>query len=166
MARLTHNDRQNFLRAVFEDVPKSRVREEVRRMVFDDAVDKLPASLKELAKGPDKDYLAVTNLHIPSKVMYFHILVPNKRYQLSDNPALARKVEEMVRVDDEALAEVNRIKGSLTVALATITTDTALKERYPELAKYLPKALGGTKNVPATNDVMVGLKAAGFPKKV
>lgn len=166
MARLTHNDRQNFLRAVFEDVPKSRVRDEVQKMVCEDAIAKLPDNLREVARSDRKDYLALGRIQIPSTLMYFIVMVPNARYNLVlDNPSLYKKVIDMVKEDDDVQHEVARVRGTLHTELSTITTDTALKERYPDLAKYLPETLGGTKNVPATNDVMVGLKAAGFPKK-
>lgn len=165
--RLTKSDKEAFIRAVMDDVPRIDYDEKVRSLLKQWGLASLPEDLRPLAvKYPE--YFAQHWINTPYGVCSAYAISnlnwasggfkenePEKYAQLVEIGALA------IEQNKARAALENQVSG----IISTCSTLKTAEERLPEFKKYLPADRGGSglANLPVAN-VLAELMNAGWPK--
>jgi len=158
--KLTNADRDAFVLAVMEDVPKIDYDELARNLILKTAADKLPKEVKAVWKNPElRGFVHCgTYYNLPSPLSSLRI--PDVTF---DRP---EKLEEYANAAKEQKASINSLRDKVRGLIYGCTTLKQATERLPEFVKYLPRDRDGSKliNLPMTTDVVSELTKAGWPK--
>lgn len=152
--KLTSYDRQAFVRAVMNDVPK---------ITKEDVLPKLQAELLK-AMSPEARKLYRKS---PKALLsdYDHYLTTERecvRYVVGD----AQNVREILQPYKDAVEARNEIESRLQATIKAGSTLKQAKERLPEFEKYLPTERGttGVAGLPAISNLVADLTKLGWPK--
>lgn len=165
--RLTNLHREAFVKAVLADVPFVDYDEQIRKIVYEDAIEALPAAVQKIARDPVlKDYLNTSYFYRSARLMPTVTVIARDRdgYRLSAtaegkvNALLELKQQRKVRDD---------LENKLKAAIGACATRRSAAESLPEFEKYLPVDPGGRPKsdyLPAIANLVTDLAAAGWPK--
>lgn len=168
MANLTKDIKNRMIRSIMADIPKPDI-ENLAKDEFVAAVEaRLPDPIKKALADPKaSEFIGQQRVSTRCGKIYFNCYGPNRYlYSLDEwvEYAGAEAVEKLrercaeVRARDEAR---DTIRAELGANFSSVRTFKQFEERFPDLAKYLPR-LNVTTNLPATNDLIEKLKAAGL----
>jgi hypothetical protein len=164
MPRLTNDQRAGIRHAVLADMPPLVDHTEaIRKRIRELSLAKLPPTVKRMAEDHTLAGYLKTGLIYIDGIGSFHIF--GDRFATHDPYYEQDSVVEGL-VNDHKAAKAARAKAddALRRDLELCTTDAIFRERFPELAKYLPvtpKEIANT--LPATTATLDALKAAGWP---
>ena len=160
--RLTNVMKQKFVNAVLADIPSVDYLEKMRSIISKDAYDKLPEEGKTLFNNLDtKHMVSVKYLYIPVGVGSLSVQVPNSLYVLEGKAKL--EVDSLITLHTEQSKKRTEVSTRLASEIMYVTTDTKLRELYPDLVKYMPtEMVPVTQNLPAAESIMNSLKKLGL----
>lgn len=166
--RLTNTIRDAFIRAAMNDVPKELDHtEEIRKLVIDDFVSKMPPKIK--AVWDDKtlcDWLKTdhnnygnVNIRYPSR----------EQTSWGEKPKLSadaqRKVDALASKKEENDKIRNQLESKLRNVAYSVTTRKQLADALPEFEKYLPEdEAKAVRTLPVVTNVVADFVKAGWPK--
>lgn len=168
MATLTKAIKDRMIRLIMADIPKPDI-ETLAKNEFVAAVEeRLPDCIKQTLRDPKwNDFICQQRVTTDCGKIYFYCHGPNRYlYKLDDwiEYAGAEAIEKLrtrcaeVRARDSQRATIqNELNGNFS----SVRTIKQFEDRFPELAKYLPERTA-VANLPATNDLIEKLKAAGL----
>ena len=167
--QLTKNIKARMVRSIMGDIKFEDIAGIARQEVLDAAIAALPPAVRRIYDDSAlHPYVKHNNYHTDCGKIQGSIPTDfdgwlNLR-QLAEiiGEAAVEKLKDRcreVRQQQDGRAEMI---AQLEANFATVRTAKAFRERFPELAKYLPAEPGGTANLPATNDLVDRLKAAGL----
>lgn len=161
MTRLTTQIRNRIVSAVLADTPDT-IAEDATKLqaeIEEWAWSQLPAPCPE----PLRPYIQISNLYMDDGKMYVHVPY-NRAFDWAEQRARIR-AEFGDRLKDIGTRYDARsaLRDKLVASLAGCHTAKQLKERFPELAVYLPEP-DTAAQLPATTDLMDSLRAAGWPE--
>ena len=165
--RLTNNLRDAFIRAVMDDVPSVNHSEEIRKVVMDDVLSKLPTAVYKIYKDPKTQAFVKTTYKNYAGVS---VTVPSMSEYRSFAPVLSQNAQETVDKLEADYKMNCKLRGELSTKLRTAaygcTTRKQLAELLPEFDNYLPADdTKATKiNLPVAADVFSDFVKAGWPK--
>jgi hypothetical protein len=167
--KLTKIDREAFVKAVMQDVPRIDYQEQIRALVQNDAISQLPEPVRKIAKTKHlTEFLEAHYFYLNGSRCVGGISVrgPQGSYKPSEETQ-----QEAIRLHDlyEAQRDKrNQLEQQLEAAIGACTTLKVAKERLPEFEKYLPQDRDGTGNInlPTTTHLVDALSAAGWQKAV
>ena len=166
MTSLTKKDKERIIRSIMADIPIENDGSNIRSRALEIAVSRLPAKVKALWDDEKlRGYVHTETAYLRG---YGSTSIPCDDalpYQERDTHVfgaegqleLSRMVEEYKAAKEKRDALCDKI----TVEIGVVRTDKQFRERFPDLAKYLPEIMK-TKNPLATTDLMDTLKAAGL----
>lgn len=165
--RLTKTDKEAFVRAVMDDVPKIDYDEQVRSLMAKWGREPLPEELRPMVKKYPQ-YFNDVHVYTPAYCPNVNAVCnPDWAYN-GFKDCEPEKYAELAGIgvlnheQDEARQALERKVAALINPCSTLKM---AKERLPEFEKYLPAERGGfgTVNLPVANTV-ADLMNAGWPK--
>lgn len=168
--KLTKSDREAFVRAVMNDIPRTDYDRMTKDLVLQASKDALPDVIKsnwtEVEPYLSKNYYWGPDGCGSCTGYSFH--GAGGEYAAKAFPAIAERLKNIAAQARQQRAEREATKGELMTAIGGCTTLKQAKERFPDLVKYLPadREPAKTTNVPAirTEAVMAALTRAGWKK--
>jgi len=174
--KLTNSLRAAFIRAVMNDVPEADYAAEQQRIATEWAVSIMPPKVR--AVWDDKDLRHYIELHYYSQLLQFDDIDDGRQLRVSDLyiPAprdlhsqmyknTQRTLYSLEILANEQAAHRHELYEKLRSLINGLTTTTALEKALPEFAKYLPKAVAKTDNLPAVANLVADFVKAGWPKE-
>lgn len=168
--RLTKALREVFVDAVIADIPRIDYNEIVKARMYDDIQEFAPGPVVQLFNNPDtRHYVIGTNQFRPESSdelgwndrLDWHVTlneyVPSPKAK-ADFKIIAISHEEQVK-------DIKRIRLTLSGIAKSCNTSEALLKKLPEFAKYLPKDVEASTNLPAVANLSAELIRLGWPKK-
>ena len=166
--RLTNYQRDAFVTAVIDDIPKVDYDESMRKFLQAFAVTQLPEKLKPLYKLYP-EFFEHNTIYTPS-------CFSNVSVVCADSKELKDKLEQSVEAHQqyEALTElynsqretISALRAKVRGMIYSVISVEKAHELMPEFAKYLgPKGAPIDRSVPVIANVVADLLAAGWPKE-
>lgn len=164
--RLTKDDKSAFVMAVMADLPEVDYNEQVRKIVTDYFVARLPEAVSRVYETAPE---WVNTLHVSTPghcpTAYAPILDPSYNTQ-HDHPELW---STLVGISAQISAQhtVRReLQQQIRSAIEGCTTLKKAKEVLPEFEKYLPADRDSiiNRSMPVISNLIVTLTEAGWPK--
>jgi hypothetical protein len=165
--KLTKIDREAFVRAVMQDVPKVDYMEQARKLVLDDSIEQLPPQLRQFALDKNTSAFIRTDTYYSWHGFNQSFTVFAGRggaFSLTKKSQTAYdKLVEQYKAQKE---QREALKERIQAVIAGCTTLKMAKERLPEFDKYLPQEREGSKtpNLPAIANIVADLTKLGWPK--
>lgn len=162
--KLTKSDKEAFVRAVMDDVPKEDFQEQAHKLVTDYHFKKLPAKVRKVIAEIGADWVRTWYVSLPCGLGSTHCTTfdGQPHYDALEVPGVAELAEK-----EKAQSRTRReLKAKVEAMIAGCSTLKQAKERLPEFEKYLPQDRDGTGvgNLPAIANVVADLVTAGWPK--
>lgn len=148
--KLTRSDREAFVRAVLQDVPRRDFKKEMTALMCDEG---LPLA------SAHRDAVVVAHC-------FGHVFQITLRSTAPETESLRAKLdalqEEVVAADRARAA----LRTKLEAAIGACSTLAAAKRALPEFEKYLPKdrTTTGATSLPAVANLVADLTKLGWPK--
>ena len=162
--RLTEHMRSSIIRAILSDVPQENYTEQIRKAVYDYAVEALPPNVREIYKNQHtRKYL---------RTMYVHdwgisVAIPTDdefKFKTNIPPLLREKLTALQRDSQEQNRKMRELERKLEPIVKGATTLKRLKELLPEFAKYMPEEHETDRQLPVIANVVSAFIEAGWPK--
>ena len=166
--RLTNSDRDAFVLAAMDDVPKVDYDEQAKKLVLDHLKEVLPVDLQNaIAKYPE--WFEAKTIAMPGQLQDFATRLCNHSYSerfLAQWPVLATPLRELAKAKAEQDTKRTLLSSSLRGAIYGCNTLKQALELLPEFAKYLPQERDGKviRSMPVVANLVADLMAAGWPK--
>lgn len=163
--RLTNMDRDAFITAVMDDVPKIDYQTQAEKIAREGLDKSLPEDLLAVVKKYPQHFDTST-VRLPSPLNNIAVRGPYNYSSLEKLPKVEAELDKLAakyQLQKEARRDLRtKIHG----AIYGCTTLKAAQERLPEFVKYLPKDRDGTltPNLPAVVNLVADLTKAGWPK--
>ena len=159
--RLTKSMKQAFVRRVMDDTEVINYQQQAYDLVESCIQEQMPEALRTVAQ--DKEMRKVLNNHYVEVEGFSYLSIAGAR-GLSVTPAVNKQIAQLhdMSVHQQKLREA--AQDRLNVAVEGCTTLKALRERFPELAKYMPAEKVKEHPVPSVTGVLSALTAAGWPR--
>lgn len=160
--RITANDKQVFVRAIMQDVPKvdyDRMIDDISRRA---CIAMMPPALRDIASDPQ------VSCHLMHGSAYighnkYAAVVGNSRDIKFGKKELEKMQALAVELSEQNAARKD-LRGKLESAIAGVNTRKQLQDLFPEFEKYLPAEAKKEKQLPAVAGVIEDIKRAGWPK--
>lgn len=167
--RLTKTDKEAFVRAVMDDVPKHDFDEMAKLMVIGHFKKVLPKEIVAILDDKKlRGYIDSNYVGMPREIDGFYTRYRPLGFQgwghLPNDVKI--RLEELCTFKEEQTAKRDALRSQVTGMIEPVTTLKAALAKLPEFAKYLPaeREVTGTVNLPVAN-VVAELNKAGWPKK-
>lgn len=162
--RLTKYDKEAFVRAVMNDVPRIDYREQAQKLFDEWLVTKLPAEVAAVFKRNDLQHY-LESFYVSRMPLISHRQIAACGIELDD--AIRERLEALDQLDTEQCDVHEQLKDKVTAVIYGCSTLKTATERLPEFVKYLPADRDGTgvTNLPAISNIVASLVAAGWPKQ-
>lgn len=165
--RLTKADKDAFVAAVMDDVPKIDYDEKTRSLLKHWGLESLPEELRPMAvKYPDqfeKRYIR-TPVNLPGVYVICRVDWVCDGFQ-NKEPMLYAQLVALSQEAKKQKATLDALRRKVTGMINTCSTLKAAKKLLPEFEKYLPADRDGTGvvDLPVAN-VLADLTDLGWPK--
>lgn len=161
--RLTNSDRDAFVRAVMDDVPKTDYSEQAMKLCEEAFLKAADPRLLAVYNDPKlRDRLEGRYVALPGYLQnFYHRLVDDKTLT-----ALRSQLEELANKHREQVESRSKLETQLRGAIYGCTTLKQAKEVLPEFEKYLPQERDGKviRSMPVVANLVTDLMNAGWPK--
>ena len=162
--KLTISDRDAFVLAVMNDVPKINYNEQAHKLIKGHAYSIMPAKIK--AVFDDKKligYLTTPYFYVSKDID--SICLPGT-YDYRMDQKTTDAVFKLGTLNKEQKEKYKKLKEQVMGVIKSCNTLKQAMERLPEFAEYLPKDRDGTgvSNLPAISNTVAELVQAGWPK--
>lgn len=160
--KLTKSDREAFVAAVMNDVPKIDYDERAQKLATELLLESYPAAIQKVYADKElRTYLQNSYIGMPDCLSSFYGPSTESKSFYTD--------ERLKAIAEEAQAQSQArrtLRESLTGIIGACSTLKQAQERLPEFEKYLPTDRGGSglTNLPAISNVVAELTKAGWPK--
>lgn len=161
--RLTNYQRDAFISAIMNDVPKIDYQTQAEAIAKEDAYNQMPVKVKEAFNDKTllpyfhKQYFYFRGMNFCSVTIY----APEGFDVGADAKT---KLHELNDLKNSQQENRNALESKLRGAIYSVSTLKAARELLPDFLDYLPEEDKPTKNLPAVANLIVDFKAAGFPK--
>ncbi len=167
--KLTNLIRDAFVTGVMNDVPsKSDNSEAIRKLVVDDMVQRLPASVRKLWDDKANRHWIKTdfNSYGGVSINYPSTERSNAWNKPALTPAVQAQVDALYEETTKDQATRAALHAKIKAAAYSCTTRKQLVELLPEFEKYLPEdsAKATRTNLPAVANLLSEFTKAGWPK--
>lgn len=172
--RLTNSIKQAFVQAVLDDVPTTDYQELLRNLIMQDAIARLPESVRVIAVDKKQAHFVTDHYYRISAnkddgyESYYglsvYIKMPTSEY--IESYAIQERKREYITAHLAQEKMLDELREKLRNAINAVSTVKKAKELMPEFAKYLPVELEQSSNLPSTifANLLNELVCAGFPK--
>lgn len=167
--KLTKYDRDAFVLAAMEDVPKVDYDKQAQTLVLDHLKKVLPTDLQNaIAKYPE--WFDAQTIQMPGCLQNFATRMCNNGYTdryLNQWPELKTQLEELSKAKKAQDDKRGALSAQLRGAILNCNTLKQAKEVLPEFVKYLPEDRDGDKKcrqMPVIANLVADLLNAGWPK--
>lgn len=167
--KLTNLIRDAFIKGAMNDVPsKADNSEQIRKLVLDDMVSKLPAPVRSLWDDKNHRHWLKTDYNSYGGVSVLYPCV--QQYNSWNKPKLSPVVQAQVDLLEAEAKQDKETRSALEAKLKAAaygcTTRKQLVELLPEFEKYLPEdsAKATRTNLPAVANLLSEFTKAGWPK--
>jgi hypothetical protein len=164
--KLTNYVRDGFINAVMLDVPTIDYEEQIRKVVLQDFVDRLPPQVRALWDNPDmRGWITTSYRSYGNMSATFPVI--NSGRNLSDcnlSVHATKAVAALVERQREQSEHLKLLQANLKATVYGCSTRKQLAERLPEFAKYLPRDSETCNTLPAVANVVAEFVKAGWPK--
>lgn len=163
--KLTITMKEEFVRAVMQDVPQHDFYADFQKVVQDFAVSKMPPEIRKIWRNNELRGFLRTNSYWDDLSCDYPIFGSSK----SEECALIRELKEVKEIQLKARQESERraqLRNKIKSAIYSVSTVKQARELLPEFEKYLPKPGESiSKLTPAViANLAADLTAAGWPK--
>lgn len=165
--RLTKADKDAFVAAVMDDVPKVDYGEKTRSLIKQWGLESLPEDLQPLAKKYPSYFetrWVQAPAHLPS---VYVVCAPDWACggMRDKAPLLYAQLVELSQEAKQQADVLDALRRKVTGMINTCSTLKAAKKLLPEFEKYLPadRDVTGVVNLPVAN-VLADLTNLGWPK--
>ena len=165
--KLTKIDREAFVRAVMQDVPKVDYMEQARKLVLDDSIEQLPPQLRQFAlDNKTSGFLRTDNFYTYQGFQQSFTVFAGRGGSFSLTKKSQAAYDKLVDQYKAQKAQREALKERSQAVITGCTTLKTAKERLPEFEKYLPQDREGSKtpNLPAIANIVADLTKLGWPK--
>ena len=166
--RLTNTIRDAFVRAAMHDVPKEMDHsEEIRKIVLNDFLTKLPAKVKAVYDDIETRHWIKTDYNNYGGVS---VSYPTSESRSSWNapkltPSAQKKVDELKEKSESNEKIRKTLESKLHQVAYSVTTRKQLVDALPEFEKYLPEdEAKAIRTLPVVTNVVADFVKAGWPK--
>lgn len=164
--RLTKYDRQAFVSAVLDDIPKIDYEAKAHKLIREFAITTFPEELRPLVKKYPEFFQDryVGGLPHGLRSMYAKIR-PDVAGNLKKYSELWDQLVELGKQQSEQNNALEKQRAKLEAVISQCSTLKVARERLPEFDKYLPqdKPNSVATNLPVAN-LVSDLMALGWPK--
>lgn len=167
--KLNNMIRDAFVRSAMNDVPsKADNSEQIRKLVLDDMVSKLPAPVRSLWENKDHQHWLKTDFNSYGGVSVSYPCA--QRYNSWNKPKLSLVVQAQVNLLEAEATKDKETRSALEAKIKAAAygckTRKQLVELLPEFEKYLPEDEGKATqaNLPAVANLLSEFTKAGWPK--
>lgn len=167
--RLTKTDKEAFVRAVMDDVPKHDFDEMAKLMVIDHFKKVLPKEIVAIVEDKNLcDYINIGCVGMPREINDFYTRYRPIGFQgwgqLPDDVKV--RLDELSTLKKDQNAKRHALESSVRGMIEPLTTLKAALAKLPEFAEYLPAERDPVviAGLPVAN-VVVELNNAGWPKE-
>lgn len=161
--RLTKSDKDAFVLAVVQDIPKIDYQEQVRTLIYEDSIAQLPAKVQVIARDKALSHYLVTGSYWRTSFGSIRVFgasggnfMPSKEVQA--------KVDKLNELHNEQEKRLDEARAKLRGAIEPCTTLKVALERLPEFETYLPKQQEKTVYLPSIANLCADLSKLGWPK--
>lgn len=166
--QLNQYDREAFVRAVMDDVPKVDYQTRGRKLAVE-ALDSLqPPEIAAVKAAGLTNWLDSTYIYVPGNLDNFYYKAKYENNVLRDQkPKVWKQLEEISGKLQDQTSKRAALTESLTSAIKACKTLKQAQERLPEFVKYLPaeRDTHGTLNLPVVTNLVADLVKEGWPKE-
>lgn len=166
--KLTNAIRESIVRSILADIPRRNFQDEAEKIVLPAAIELLPAAVKRVYKDAEtRPYVRHAAVRTNCGALYVQIpCCEGDSYSVNDPVRFigAEAWAAFQKLCGENRAEKDSIrdtKRQLEIAIGGCSTAKQVRDRFPDLAKYLP-AEDQVQNLPATTAVIDNLKSLGW----
>lgn len=174
MPALKYYERDAFVRAVMDDVPKRDFMPEVEQIAKTAAERSMPKEVHAVwVKTKLRPWLAHDmplmdgsthqGLSGDAMAMLTSVRVPNIGGVIFNDEEL-HQLEALAAAWNEQTNHREGLRSKLKESALGCRTYKQLTDTFPELVKYMPKAVKATVNLPVAANVVADLVKAGWPK--
>ncbi len=167
--RLTNTIRDSFIRAAMHDVPKEVDHsEEIRKIVLDDFLSKLPVKIKAVYDDASIRHWLKTDYNNYGGVsVNYPSSQTTSRYEAPKlTPNVQKKVDDLKEKSDANQKIRATLEAKLRNVAYGVTTRKQLAEALPEFEKYLPEdEAQAVRTLPVVTNVVADFVKAGWPAK-
>lgn len=173
MTRLVNNERDRIRRAIMADVPMEDYDGAAQKRALTLAINTLPVAARRLWEDTTERGLLKTNsVNVPwakservEGAWYaFTFGLPGHVDKLDPLLKTDEGLRRLAKDKEAQLMARGQLNRQLQNNLAACGTHEVFAERFPDLKDYLPDGSEAkNENLPATTDLIDGLKAAGLP---
>lgn len=166
--RLTKFQREAFVQAVMNDVPKIDYQELARVSLQRWAIDHLPTKLKAVHKEFGHYFKTDSLWNLPRNLRSVYVVTHKESETLdamkADSDFWARIVEYAKSLDEQK-SKLDALEAKVKGLAFSCSTTNQLREQAPEFAKYLPEESEGVdRSLPVVQNIVADLVKAGWPK--
>jgi hypothetical protein len=165
--RLTKTDKEAFVRAVMDDVPKIDYEEMISDRLQAWIIDNIcPAEIKAAWKNPEaRPLLDFKYTYMPGRFPNLYMVRPSD-WGFDEKCPIYDELGALQDKSAEQRLQRNELKERLKALIEGCSTLKVAEARLPEFKEYLPADRDGgkTDNLPAISNVVATLVAAGWPK--
>lgn len=161
--RLTKSDKDAFVLAVVQDIPKIDYQEQVRTLVYEDSIAQLPAKVQAIARDKTLSHYLETGAYWRTSFGSIRVFeARGTSFALSkETQAKIDKLNELHIEQEERLSQA---RAKLRGAIEPCTTLKIALERLPEFETYLPKQQEKSIYLPSIANLCADLSKLGWPK--
>jgi hypothetical protein len=159
--RLTNSDRDAFIIAVMDDVPRYDYAADAQKLVMERAAEKLPPKVREIWRNAELRGFIQCDTFVRTDCGTFRAPI-DPQIEGADKTTLAY----LAAKSKAQKSSRDELRSRVRAAIYSCTTLKQAKERLPEFAKYLPMDRDGyiDRSVPAISGLVADLSKAGRPK--
>jgi hypothetical protein len=166
--RLTQHDRDSFIGAVLNDVPRIDYDEQAREKVQKFALSVIPEGVAAALKAFPDWFQVTAYVSLPGTLQNCSVTAKNRDEfdkQLKANKKLYAELVAMEKAKNAQGKVLNDLRDKVKGLAFSCTTVNALETRAPEFKKYLGKSSPIVdRSVPVVQNIVADLVKAGWPK--
>lgn len=167
--RLNKFDKDAFVTAAMDDVPKVDHDVLAKKLVVDCLKASVPVDIQNMiAKYPD--WFGAEHVIMPPNICDFYTVLTPRRIRWEDVVTDPKDVAKMQELAAAAKAQYQSrivLEGNLRSTIEGFSTLKSALAALPEFAKYLPEERDGKVNrsMPAVANLVTTMMQAGWPKE-
>lgn len=167
--RLNKFDKDAFVTAAMDDVPKVDYDALAKKLVIDCLKASVPVDIQNaIAKYPD--WFDADHVNMPANIGDFYTTLTPRRIRWMDvvtDPKDVAKMQELAAASKAQYDERNTIERTLRSTIEGFSTLKSALAALPEFAKYLPTERDGKvdRSMPAVANLVTTMMKAGWPKE-
>lgn len=162
--RLTKSDKDAFVLAVVQDIPKIDYQEQIRSLVYEDSIAQLPEKVQAIARDKTLSHYLETGTFWRSHAVGSIRVFEARGGGFNISKEAQAKLDKLTELHNEQDKRLNEAAAKLRGAIEPCTTLKIALERLPEFETYLPKQQEKTVYLPSIANLCADLSKLGWPK--